>query len=572
VAVIHPIESFWLMFGPNDQTGAAREEYDAQFENLICWLLYGLIDFDFISESLLPELEGEDPFTVGEMRYDAIVVPDCRTLRKTTLEHLKRFRAAGGRVIFAGGVPALIDAAPSDTAKLFAQTCERIRLDRTSLLEALEPQRDVEARLPDGKPAHNLICQLREDNGVKWLFLCHVNRRRNCVDEPEQYRIRIRGLFNPTVYDTMSGETRLCPASAVDGHTVIETSMYAEDSLLLRLESGVPATPPSAVSPALKKVLALAEPAGFSLAEPNVLLLDRAEYAFDGGVWQSAEDILRIDNLFREKLGWPLRGEHMVQPWLMQDIETENHTLSLRFTVESQIRVDGASLGLEQPENVEVTVNGSRVEAAPDGLPNGWYVDKQIETVPIPSLPEGKNEILLKICFRHKTNVENCYLLGGFGVRAAGAHTCIVEPPTQLVFGDIVPQGLPFYAGNVTLRCPFTLEAGLETALLEIPHFAAPVISAALDGKRVGLVALAPHRLALGTVAAGAHTLELTVYGDRYNTFGTLHNANDEYQWYGPNSFRTAGSQWTDTYLLRPSGILDAPFILAGTGGNRAGE
>ncbi|KAL1843170.1 hypothetical protein VTK73DRAFT_10064 [Phialemonium thermophilum] len=52
VAVLHPIESFWLAYGPND-TSLASGEMEAQFEELTRWLCHGLVDFDFLSESLL---------------------------------------------------------------------------------------------------------------------------------------------------------------------------------------------------------------------------------------------------------------------------------------------------------------------------------------------------------------------------------------------------------------------------------------------------------------------------------------------------------------------------------------
>jgi hypothetical protein len=39
------------------------------------------------------------------------------------------------------------------------------------------------------------------------------------------------------------------------------------------------------------------------LSELNALLLDLAEYSFDCGEWQSKEESLRIDNLFRNQLG-----------------------------------------------------------------------------------------------------------------------------------------------------------------------------------------------------------------------------------------------------------------------------
>src|SRR5258708_9967956 len=58
VAVIHPIESYWLCFGPLQQTKAERESRDRQFLELPQWLLGGLLDFDYISEALLPKQAG----------------------------------------------------------------------------------------------------------------------------------------------------------------------------------------------------------------------------------------------------------------------------------------------------------------------------------------------------------------------------------------------------------------------------------------------------------------------------------------------------------------------------------
>ena len=40
-----------------------------------------------------------------------------------------------------------------------------------------------------------------------------------------------------------------------------------------------------------------------------------AEYSFDGRGWQQVDEILRIDNKFRELLNYPLRMNKLAQPW-----------------------------------------------------------------------------------------------------------------------------------------------------------------------------------------------------------------------------------------------------------------
>ena len=85
--------------------------------------MFGLIDFDFVSESLLPSLskvQESNGFEVGEMSYEVIIVPHCEILRSTTLERLEAFQKAGGEIIFLGEPPTLVDGVFSDRAKKLA--------------------------------------------------------------------------------------------------------------------------------------------------------------------------------------------------------------------------------------------------------------------------------------------------------------------------------------------------------------------------------------------------------------------------------------------------------------------
>jgi hypothetical protein len=83
-----------------------------------------------------------------------------------------------------------------------------------------------------------------------------------------------------------------------------------------------------------------------------------------------------------------------------------------------------------------------------------------------------------------------------------------------------------------------------------------------MDGEEKGLIALSPHILSLGYLKQGTHTMTVRLYGNRFNGFGTLHNANDNFIWYGPDSYRTQGDDWTDLYELRRVGIFDGVNIV----------
>ena len=103
IAVIHPIESYWLHWGPSQNTGSIRAGIEKRFNDTTDWLLFSGLDFDFISESLVPELyKGSENggIKIGEMEYKVVVVPGCETMRASTLRALEDFRKAGGKVIF----------------------------------------------------------------------------------------------------------------------------------------------------------------------------------------------------------------------------------------------------------------------------------------------------------------------------------------------------------------------------------------------------------------------------------------------------------------------------------------
>ena len=177
-----------------------------------------------------------------------------------------------------------------------------------------------------------------------------------------------------------------------------------------------------------------------TLHEPNVLLLDMAEYALDDEPYAEREEILRLDNKLRAGLGWPTRGEDFAQPWVEHDASLP-HRLRLRYAFESEIAYKGAELALENAAALKVSLNG---EAA--GPATGWYVDKCIGKVKLPPIKTGVNTLEVVMPYGKKTDVEALYLLGDFGVHVAGTLCALTKPVRALAFGDITHQGCLFTA------------------------------------------------------------------------------------------------------------------------------
>jgi len=588
VGVIHPIESYWLHWGTRENTAAVREELDEKFLRLCDWLLKGLIDFDYICESTLPrycKLEGISGkgLPVGEMSYGVIVVPALETIRKSTFQRLEAFKKAGGRLIFLGEAPKYIDAVPDERGKKLWEACEKIAFERLPILAGLEDTRELEIRNSSGARAGDLLYQLREEpEGIRWLFVVHGENPAN-PDLPrgDTIRLRVKGEWAATLYDTISGEIVPIQASLQDGWTTVIRPFYEHDSLLFRLDKPLaysecftnnhaeasnlrfassqrksyndtksfPLRTPRALREEFEN-----DSVPITLEEPNVLLLDMAEYALDAGEWRPKEEILRLDNKLRAELKWPLRGDSWAQPWVERDTSTP-FTLKLRFSFESEIAVTGAELALENSASSKVALNG---EAAGEVM--GWYVDKCIGKVSLPAIKPGINVLEVSFPYGRKVNVEAMFILGDFGVNVAGSSSVITRPVRSLGFGDITRQGLPFYGGNLV----YHLEADIPTDkfILRVTQYWGHLLRVKVDGKDYGPLVYSPYEMEI-PVGKGRHKIDLVCFGSRINTFGQLHcvERNPKF-WWGPNSWRTTGANWSYEYQFWPHGVMKSPEIV----------
>lgn len=563
VGVIHPIESYWLFYGPNDQTGSMRKELDQNFNNITKWLLFDLIDFDFIAESLLKDNyvnNGASTLQVGQMGYDIIIVPSLLTIRSTTLDILEEFAENGGKVVFAGNIPKYVDAKPSERAIKLSLSSRIVQFANDAVISELKDVRELDIRLENGNRTNNLIYQIRNDNGCKWLFTAQGSKLQR-VDVPhgENHIFQVKGEYAVEYYDAMTGEIKTVECEVKKGWTSFTFLRYEYDSMLFKLSAKTGSSTAKQAEADIEgnsaEVKVIESRSSYRLDEPNVLLLDMAKYRFDNGTWMPREEILRIDNLFRNELGYSLRTESFPQPWLTPKPADEKHKLSLLFEIESEAYVPEVEFAYEGKENVKIIWNGNTI----DSSSRQWFIDRAINKVKLGSLNKGTNTLLMEIPFGVKTDVEWCYLLGQFGVRVQGSSAVVTELPKKLYYGDYSRQFLPFYGGNVIYNYEFETEKSrLE---LEVPHFSTPVLEVLLDGESKGNIFLSPYRLDLGVVAAGKHKISIKSYGNRFNMFGQVHNCDRQELYYGPKTWRTEGAAWSYEYKLRPVGVLSSPVV-----------
>ncbi|MDY5931641.1 MAG: hypothetical protein SPJ34_06395 [Candidatus Ornithospirochaeta sp.] len=552
VGVIHPIESYWTLMGPDDKTAERRKSLDDRFSFITETLLFNLIDFDFISESQIPELyDGQKGF--GKASYDAILVPDPVTIRRTTLDALSSF-SRYGRVAFIGNMPESIDCSESFSSDI---PFTLIPNDEERIISFLECVRDVDVRGDGYLRRKDLLYSLKGDDCDRFLFIAHGRKRDRMeksnmrVAKSQDIVITVKGEWKATLYDTFTSEIKELSASIVNGSTVITHPFYENDSLLIRLERGVPSPVLSERKRSAVSEYRVRRPDSFSLEEDNVLLLDRADAYLDGALIAEDEEILRIDDIIRGKLSLQRRSEAFPQPWLI-DEDSTRHDVRLVFSFQSFAECD-ASLAFEM-QDASVSLNGETVPPVDDG----YYVDRSIRRFRIGRIRKGINEISISFPFSKKTNIEWCYLLGDFGVSLPGEDPVVIPMPEKASWGDLSRGAFAFYGGNAE----YSFEAEMEKGewILSIPSYKGSLIRVFVDGIDKGTIIWEPYEIDLGSLD-GRHAITLRLYGNRYNSFGQLHNRDEFESYWGPKTWRTQGSCWSYLYRLKEYGILAEPIL-----------
>jgi hypothetical protein len=317
-------------------------------------------------------------------------------------------------------------------------------------------------------------------------------------------------------------------------------------------------------------VIELADALPYKLWEPNILVLDIADYSIDAEECGRAE-ILKIDKAVREKTGLAQRSGGMVQPWYRDKyfrvaaLKTVCRlTLAFRFTIETMPR--NIKLVCERPEAFEFSLNGERFAFVPEGT----FIDNSFFSTAIDAarLRAGENILRLDCDFNDTVGLEALYLTGEFGVSVAEAKkTITVLPETLTCRRPMSEQGLPFYSGKVTL---YTGVKNLPAVKAVFPEMKGAYY--AVDfGSKTETAAFAPYETDWNELFG---ELSFTACFTRRNTFGPLHVTSPRQHAYGPFSFKTEGEDWTDNYTFydeRPvfPRLLTGRFIDAPDGKER---
>jgi len=271
-----------------------------------------------------------------------------------------------------------------------------------------------------------------------------------------------------------------------------------------------------------------------TMLQPNALTLDYCAYRIGDGAWQGPLPHLRVLQLVHAAgLGLPF---------------------SLRYAFVADLAsIPDLTLVVERPQDFRITVNGQEVR---HDLADGYWVDTSFRRIPIGHhLHQGENEIVLEGTSALDTEIEACYVVGTFGVAETPEGFRLVAAPTRASAGNLVTQGLPFYAGSVRLRQTAHIPRVGEHAELVLEGLSAIVAMVRVNGKEAGKLAWRPHRLDVsGLLVQGENEIEVELVGSLHNLLGPHHHKAGELLSVGPGSFQD-WANWTDEYTFVPFGL-----------------
>lgn len=591
--VIHPVESAWVLCREGWARGWSTAKHTQNHDNLIVklrdTLLAANIDFDYADEEVLGRIgrisgrADEVSLQISQAEYRSVIVPPMITMRETTLELLKAFKAAGGEVIFAGDVPEYVNAEHDRKAVEFAKECINTPAQGAALVRAVEAGgRLVSITDNKGKQIAPVLHLLREDEQAYYLFICNVGHdfRRTVEDiDIDKRRLAFNDVCinllppykgDPVELDPLTGECFRADTRAKGGGRVVQTSLPVLGSRIFvfpKQEQGLSGLARRQSQTVVSRKTLSHKRWRVRMSECNNLVMDRAGYRIGSGGWRGEKDILRIDRDVRASLGLSARAWHMTQPWA-EKIPSGNRpkkrvALRYHFIIDAMPSGD-LYLAIEQPARYELSVNGKDV---PTDTDCGWWTDRSLRKIVLPAhcLVLGDNQIVLGVEYdATHPGLEAIHLLGDFGTRVQGTALTVTTPPATLRLGDWTKQGLGFYSGSVSYLTTIRPKAHARSRwYVATPDFKGVAVRVTINGQSAGVVGWEPYEVDITDWITGeAIELGIEVIGHRRNSHGPFHLSDPAPRFIGPIEFETTGRKWRDDYVVVPVGLMKSPVLI----------
>lgn len=557
VLMIHPMHSGWVSYdGTNNEEIRALDE---AFIHATLMLSGSHIDYHFGDETILKRhgrLLPDGRLQVGEYTYRAIVVPSSITLDRNTVDLLNGFHSAGHTLVKLGQWPILCEGETCDELEKLgekAMEVHNIKELRHALLPSVLNSVSI---CENGQEASDIhLCQITLPTGGTALYLVNMNR-----EKTHHVTITLPGTGSVSVLALDTLEEIALPFETKKDSTTVSLDFAPMETAVLVYDVECSNTVPV---PKSQTVISVgSDNWNIKEMDDNLLTLDTCTYAIDGGEWQPQTPVIH----------------------LMQKLLDAQRTCNIRQRFTFQLQCDPKKLNrlyfvMEQPKQFTVTVNGHTVDFKNDE----WYKDISFHKISIlPYIEQGENVIEIQAKFYQSQHVydvlygeniyetelnkltydmelESVYLLGNFGVYSdqsfipgeRNSLTCagpfvLDTLPQNFDGGCFTQQGLPFFAGRITVEKNIQLSSEKQEITLDFGHPRAALVKAKVNGKDAGTFLWGAYQCdASNLVQQGNNVVTLTLYASNRNMLGPHHHSKGENYSVGPLSF-TGKFSWAD--------------------------
>ncbi len=577
VLILHPASTAWSMMGNNQCTTSGQlsdlqtkyvDKIGEQFNNFLKLILASHYDFDLGDETIMEEkgrVEDKKVY-VNLIGYSVVVIPPIiTTLLGSTVKLLEKFMNTGGKVIAVEPLATMIDGQEScKIDKFFKHSNILIAKGQDEvpyLLERLLP-REVSIRNKYLVEAPEFLYMLRDLPDCRMFFVVN-NDRNNSYD----VFININCMGSVEEWNLLTGEIENISVNIIDRQVSFTATFGPVGSRLYIINKN---KEPKVNNEQIEKMhhytareiySALGPVCRVTRTMPNALILDRCFFKMNVGDWSEEMDVWQAQKGIRNLLGMRqvfYNGLTQRYKWINKPHPNDNTHVEFRFYFNvDDVPAGDVYLVVEEAKNFEIEFNGNAIQNSPDG----WFMDRCFDKIKLPELRKGMNEIILSCNYTNRMEVEDCYIIGDFGVNV---NRNIVAEQESLHFGDWCLQGYLNYCGSIIYHFDFNYSSNSnERAVLELEDYSAVTVEIKVNGQTAGHIPWrAANRLDISKFLHGGNNkIDIEVMGSPRNLFGPFHQAAGDLPWTDWSSFRREGSEYTSGYVVKSYGLMGKVII-----------
>lgn len=575
--VIHPITSFWM------KSGSALDEDLNHIEMNMGWtdhhihdlnkegnyynelaelLLKAQFDFDFGDEILMKSesVINDEGIHVGTHRYTVILVPPVQNLMQSTFTLLLQFLDTGRSVVWMGPLASYLDGKPNRSMIESLSTYQNfIHLETEgqvlpTLASAVRRPLVITNRFGTGLP--HFLCMTRNiEHGEIHTVVNTGSSAQDAVYLNFLHRGHIQCL------DLLRDEYEILEPEFQTKGMKLCVPFLPEETKVFIVDYQRPAEQKPVINPfrhphaTLHLEASLDSVCPITLSHENSLTLDTCTIWLEEGMQIGEMPLWEAQKQVRELLGFRpnhYNGAPQRYTWIAPEETSAKHRLQLSFHFNVACVPEG-NLGfvMEKPQDCSVECNGLPCE-----LTDSFFLDTSMRVFAIEAVKPGWNEIRCIIAYSEETELEDCHLIGHFGV---DNKRNIAAYPTLLHRGDWTNQGLFHYMGSVTYHYELNkLEVQQHEIQLKLGAFKGTLAIIRVAGYK-DLFALqgdTVFSLPSGLFSAKATTLSIEIVGSLRNGFGPLHRCGSSCSRISWADFRTTGALYTHNYIVVPMGLF----------------